>query len=72
MTLDDIMSHVSIEGEIKIQRWDDDEADVIFEGYASDLDDCASYMFEDIAYMFACKNDYGMPVTCFEFASKWD
>lgn len=71
MTINDMIdSGITIEGEIEIRKWDSstDDAFVLFSGDAWELNTDASYMHEEISYMFAYKNEY-TSVLCFELAN---
>ena len=68
---DMIDAGITIEGEIEIRKWDSyaDDAIVLFNGDAWELNCNASYMYEEVSYMFAYKNEYNMSVLCFELAN---
>ena len=67
MTLDEITSFITVEGEIEIRVWDDviNDALVLFKGDAWELDMNASYMFEEISNMFSYNDGHGSAL-CFE------
>lgn len=73
MTINDMIdAGISIEGEIEIRKWDSsiDDALVLFRGYDYELNHDASYMYEEISYMFAYKDkDNYTTVLCFELAN---
>lgn len=73
MTINDMINAgITIEGDIEIRKWDSyiDDALVLFKGDAWELNTNASYMDEEISYMFAYKDkdDY-TTVLCFELAN---
>ena len=66
MKLDEIMDYTTVEGPIRVMLFEDDEPIILFDGYVDELDQCASYMLKDVAYMYASKDEYGTAVMCFE------
>lgn len=71
MTLDQMINHgITIEGGVEIRVWDSeiDDALVLFKDDAYELDYYASYMYENVQYMFAYNDGY-RSVLCFELAS---
>lgn len=71
MTINDMIdAGINIEGEIEIRKWDSeiDDALVLFKGDVYELNTYASYMDEEISYMFAYKGEY-TTVLCFELAN---
>lgn len=72
MTINDMIdAGIEIEGGIEIRKWDTyaDDSVVLFKGYAWELNGNASYMNEDISYMYAHNNKYNMSILCFELAN---
>lgn len=68
MTLDEMVGNgITIEGEIEIRISDSKTYDtiVLFKDDAYELDYDASYMYEEVSYMFAY-NDVDSAVLCFE------
>lgn len=71
MTLDKMINNgITIEGEVEIRKWDSyiDDVLVLFKDDAYELNTNASYMYEEISYMFAYKDDY-KAILCFELAA---
>lgn len=71
MTINDMINAgITFEGEVEIRKWDSDadEANVLFRSDTWDFDVDASYMDEEVVYMFAY-NDGISSVMCFELAN---
>lgn len=67
---DMINAGITFEGEVEIRKWDSDadEPIVLFRSDTWDFDVDASYMNEEVVYMFAY-NDGITSVMCFELAN---
>ena len=71
MNINDMIdAGITFEGEVEIRKWDSDidEPIVLFRSDTWDFDVDASYMNEEVIYMFAY-NDGITSVLCFELAN---
>ena len=73
MTINDMINAgITFEGEVEIRKWDSDadEPVVLFKSDTWDFDVDASYMDEEVVYMFAYRDtDNYSTVLCFELAN---
>lgn len=71
MTIAEMIDNgITIEGEVEIRKWDSyiDDNLILFKDDAYELNMNASYMYENVTYMFAYKNEY-QTILCFELAN---
>ena len=73
MTINDMLdAGICIEGEVEIRKWDSsiDDVMILFKDDAYELNTNASYMDEEVTYMFAYRDTANYStVLCFELAN---